>query len=387
MAIPIIYNIRSLKERPVSTALTAVGMGLVVVVFVAMLALATGFRAALTSTGSRDNVLVLRKGADTELSSGLSREVVNIVSAMPFIALGTDGRALVSPEIYVVLSLERLTGGLANVVARGVSLKALEVRKGVKIVDGRMLNPGAPEIIVGHRLADRFANCRVGDRLTFGSREWTVVGHFTADGSAFESEIWGENEQFMPVFRGQVFQSLALRLKDPSAFPGVKQALEADVRLQVDAHREYEFYQDQSSQLGAVLRFVGIFISSIMAVGAVFGAVNTMYAAVASRSPEIAILKTLGFPPGSILSSFLMEAVLLALLGGLIGCLLSLPLNGIVTSTTNFQSFSEVAFAFRITPALLIQGIGFAVVMGLVGGFFPARRAAKQQVIESLRQG
>ena len=251
MAIPIIYNIRSLRERPVSTALTALGMGLVVVVFIAMLALATGFRAALTATGSTDNVLVLRKGAEAEMNSGLSREIANIISAMPFVATGSDGRPLASPEVYVVLNLERLSGGLANVVARGVSPRALEVRKGVKIVAGRTFTPGTSEIIVGRRIADRFANCRVGDKLQFASREWTVTGLFTADGSAFESEIWGENEQFMPAFRGQVFQTIAFRLRDPSAFDGVKKALEGDVRLQVDARREYDFYRSQSEQLAA----------------------------------------------------------------------------------------------------------------------------------------
>jgi ABC-type lipoprotein release transport system permease subunit len=388
MKIPFVYNLRSVTQRPVSTALTALGIGLVVAVFVAMLALANGFIAALVKTGSSDNVLLLRRGADSELSSGIPREAINIISASPHIATGSDGRPLISPETYIVLNIPRAGGdefAVANVVARGVSEKAFEVRRNIKIIEGRRFSAAQSEICVGSKLAGRFANVNVGDVLRFSNRDWKVVCRFTADGSSFESEIWGENEQFQNVFRGQSFQDIAFRLKDPAAFDEVKRAFLADQRIQVDAHRESEFYASQSELLGNILRFLAIMITGIMAVGAVFGAVNTMYAAVSSRTPEIAVLLTLGFHPRSVLASFLAESAIIAFIGGLVGCLLALPINGVVTSTTNWASFSEIAFAFRVTPQLLLAGLVFAVVMGVVGGFFPARRASRLPVIQALR--
>lgn len=388
MKIPFIYNLRSVLQRPVSTALTALGIGLVVAVFVAMLALANGFVAALVKTGSSDNVLLLRRGADSEMASSITREAVSIVSASPHVAAGADGRPMVSPETYIVLNIPRAgmdSFQVANVVARGVSERAFDVRRNIAVIEGRRFASGQSEVCVGSKLAGRFANVNVGDVLRFSNRDWKVVCRFTADGSSFESEIWGENEQFQSVFRGQGFQAVTFRLKDPGAFDEVKRALLADQRLQLDAHRESSFYASQSEMLGNVLRFLAIMITTIMAVGAVFGAVNTMYAAVSSRTPEIAVLLTLGFHPRSILASFLAESAAIALIGGVIGCLLALPINGVVTSTTNWASFSEIAFAFRVTPQLLTAGVLFAVVMGVVGGFFPARRASKLPVVQALR--
>jgi ABC-type antimicrobial peptide transport system permease subunit len=360
-------------------------MGVVVAVFIAMMALSNGFRAALTRTGSPDNAFVLRKGAQAEMNSGIDRNSAGVIGSMPFVATDENGRPLISSEIFVVVSMNRLNGGVGNVVVRGVNPQALKVRKGIRITQGRMFQTGTPEVLVGRTLARSFPNTNVGDRLNFGGHDWTVVGQFTADGSSFESEIWGENEQFMPVFRGEVFQSVTFRLKDPSAFDGVKRTLENDARVNVDVTRENEFYEGQSRQLSQVLSFIAIFISSVMAIGAIFGAVNTMYAAISSRAPEIGVLLTLGFRPRNVLSSFLIEAVLIALIGGIIGALLALPINGLITSTTNWNSFSEVAFAFRVTPGLLLAGIVFSVVMGALGGFFPARKASKQQVVEALR--
>ena len=388
MKIPFVYNVRSVMQRPVSTALTALGIGLVVAVFVAMLALANGFIAALVKTGSSQNVLLLRRGSDNEMSSSIPRQAISILSASPHVATGTDGRALVSPETYVVLNIPRAgtdSFAVANVVARGVSDKAFEVRQNIQVTEGRRFASGQSEICVGKKLVGRFQNVGVGDVLRFGSRNWNVVCHFTADGSSFESEIWGENEQFQNVFRGNAFQAVTFRLKDPGAFDEAKRAFLADQRVQVDAHRESEFYANQSAILGNLLRFLGIMITSIMAVGAVFGAVNTMYAAVSARTPEIAVLLTLGFHPRSVLASFLAESALIALIGGVIGCLLALPINGMITSTTNWASFSEIAFAFRVTPGLLAAGVAFAVVMGIVGGFFPARRASRLPVVQALR--
>jgi ABC-type lipoprotein release transport system permease subunit len=294
----------------------------------------------------------------------------------------------VSPETYIVINLRRPGGdefAVANVVARGVSDKAFEVRRSIKVIEGRRFASGQSEICVGSKLQGRFANVNVGDVLRFSNRDWKVVCRFTADGSSFESEIWGENEQFQNVFRGSGFQDVAFRLKDPAAFEDVKRAFLADVRIQVDAHRESEFYASQSELLGNILRFLAIMITSIMSVGAVFGAVNTMYAAVSSRTAEIAVLLTLGFRPRSVLASFLIESAVIAFIGGVVGCLMALPINGVVTSTTNWASFSEIAFAFRVTPQLLVSGIVFAVVMGVVGGFFPARRASRLPVIQALR--
>jgi ABC-type lipoprotein release transport system permease subunit len=385
--IPIVYNVRSVVQRPVSTALTALGVGLVVAVFIGMLALANGFSAALAKTGSDRNAVVLRKGADSELSSGLGRDVASIVAASPHVAIGSDNRPLVSPEVYVLIPLAKSfdTTQVANVVVRGVSDQVWTVRNNLKVTAGQKPTAGRAEICVGNRLTQRFPNTGIGQSLHFAGRDWTVTCHFSAAGSAFESEIWGENEQFMPVFRGEVFQSITFRLKDPAAFDDAQRALQDDKRMTVDVHRESTFYAQQSQLLGRILSFLAVMITAIMAVGAVFGAINTMYAAIASRAPEIGVLLTLGFKPTSVLVSFLAESAIIAAIGGILGCLFALPLNGIVTSTTNWSSFSEIAFSFRVTPPLLLAGLIFAVVMGVLGGFFPALRAARLQVVQALR--
>jgi putative ABC transport system permease protein len=387
MKIPLSYNYRSLAGRPVSTAFTSLGIGLVVAVFIAMLALANGFATALTTTGSDQNVLVLRKGADNEMSSGIDRATTAILASTPYVATGADGAPLVSPEVYVVIPLGR--GGdttkLANVVLRGVSEKVWDVRANVRVTAGQRPSSGQNELCLGAKLVGRFLGTGVGETMQFAGRPWKVACHFTAEGSSFESEIWGTNEQVMPVLRGEVFQSVTFRLTDPAAFEEAKRLLEADQRLQVDAHRESRFYAQQSEMLGTILRVLAVMITSIMAVGAVFGAINTMFAAVAARRSEIAVLLTLGFKPGSILVSFLVESMILALAGGLLGCLIALPVNGVVASTTNWASFSEIAFSFRITPGLLVSGVIFSLVMGLVGGFFPALRAARMQVVQAIR--
>jgi ABC-type lipoprotein release transport system permease subunit len=388
MKIPVIYNLRSVMQRPVSTSFTALGIGLVVAVFIGMLALANGFRAALARTGSDRNALILRRGADSELASGIDRATASILASSPHVAAGPDGRPLASAEVYVLIPLSRRgedTTAVANVVVRGVGEAAWTVRNNIQVVAGERPRSGRTEVCVGRKMAQRFPNTGVGETLRFGGRNWTVVCQFTAGGSAFESEIWGENEQLMPVFRGEVFQAVSIRLADPAAFEEAKRALEADPRLTVDVHRESSFYAEQSQILGRILEILATVITSIMGIGAVFGAVNTMYASVASRAPEIAVLLTLGFHPRSVLLSFLIESALIALIGGVIGILLALPVNGIVTGTTNWASFSEIAFSFRITPGLLLAGMVFAAVMGTLGGFFPAWRAARMPVVQALR--
>jgi putative ABC transport system permease protein len=386
VAIPLAYNVRSAFRRPVSTAASAIGIALVVAILIGSLALASGFQAALVETGDPRNTIVVRKGADSELTSALTRDQVNIVRSHPAVASSAEGRPLASPDVYVLINLDRKSfTGSSNVTVRGVDREAFLLRPEVKIVEGRMVQPGTAEVVVGRRIARRFRNCDLGDRLRFGQRDFTVVGHFASGGTAFESEIWGENAVLMPVFRGEVFQSLTARLRDPAAFESFRKELESDPRLNVDVRRERAYYASQSVGLATVIRGAGILITLIMAVGAIFGAMNTMYAAVGSRTREIAVLLTLGFSPGSVLLSFLAESVFLALLGGILGCLIALPINGIATSTTNFSTFSELAFAFRITPAILGAGLVFAAILGVVGGFFPARRAAKQPLASGMR--
>ncbi len=385
--IPIVYNARSMMQRPVSSSFTAVGIALVVAVFIAMLALGQGFSAALAGTGSDRNVVVLRKGADSELSSGISRETARLLASSPHVATGPDGRPLVSPEVYVLIPLPRPrdTTSIANVVVRGVSEQAWTVRSNLRVIAGNRPQSGRLEVCVGRKLLGRFEHLEIGSTLRFAGRDWNVVCHFSAGGSAFESEIWAENEQVMPVFRGEFFQSVTFRLKDAGAFDEAKRAIESDPQTVVDLQRESTFYAGQTGIAGIMLRALAVLVTAIMAIGAVFGAVNTMYAAVGSRTPEIAVLLTLGFRPWQVLMSFLAESVLIAGVGAVLGALLALPVNGIVTSTTNWTSFSEFAFSFRITPLLLAIGIAFGVVMGIVGGFFPAWRAARLQVVQALR--
>lgn len=385
MKIPLVYSLRSLLRRPATAAATAGGIALVVLTFVGMLALASGFRAAMIETGRPGNVTVLRAGSDSEMMSGLTREQAAIVRALPHLARAADGRPLLTGDVYVVATRERTDGSQAHVPVRGVSGEAFQVRDQVRIVAGRRFQPGRPEVIVGRGIAERIQGLGLGETVRFGQQDFTVVGHFTARGSAFESEVWGENEQMMAVFRGPFFQSLTFRLADPAAFDAVKHTLAADPRLGVDVYREADFFAGQSRLLTTVLRFLAVFVTSIMAVGAVFGAINTMDALVGYRTREVALLLTLGFRPRSVLAAFLFEALLLALVGGLAGVLLALPINGITTSTTNMQSFAEIVFQFRVTPAIVGTGLLFAATMGLLGGFLPARRASRQVIAAALR--
>jgi len=387
MAIPISYNLRNLVQRPMSTLATTIGIALVVTILVGAFALASGFQASLIETGSPDNLMALRTGADSEISSGIGRDAANILRALPDVAIGPDRRPLASAEMVVLINQPRLgQSGSSNVTIRGISPEGLALRSQVKIVAGRMFTPGTDEVIVAQRMARRFASCAIGDKLRLGQRDFTVVGHFTSGGSGFESEVWGDNAVLMPALnREDAFQSVTLRMRDPSRFATLKKQLEADPRLGIQVHTEREWYASQSQQMTNIIRFGGIFITLIMAIGAIFGAMNTMYAAVNQRMREIAVLKVLGFTPGAITLSFLIESVLLALLGGVLGCLLALPINGITTSTTNWSSFSEVAFAFRVTPIDMLIGLGFAAALGLVGGFLPARWAGSRSLAATLR--
>ncbi|MBI4546244.1 MAG: ABC transporter permease [Gemmatimonadetes bacterium] len=386
MRIPLLYSVRSLLHRPATSASTALGIALVVLTFVGMLALAQGFQAAMIETGRPDNVFVIRAGSDAEMNSGLGRDGAAILKALPEVAPAVNGQPLASADVYVVVARPRTgTGSMAHVPVRGVDFTSFELRDFVRVVEGRPFRQGQPEVVVGRGLVGRIEGLELGERVRFGQQDFTVVGYFTAGGSAFESEVWGENEQLMSVLRGPFYQSLTFRLSDPAVFQGVKQKLKADPRLNLDVYRESDYFAGQSEQLARVLRFLAFFVTWIMALGAIFGAINTMDALVGYRAREIALLLTLGFRPRSVLATFLFEAVLLSLAGGVLGLVLALPINGITTSTTNWQSFAEIVFQFRITPAILLQGLAFAAVMGLLGGFLPARRASRQVIAQALR--
>lgn len=386
MAIPLGYNVRSVLGRPWLAIATALGIGLVVAILVLALALANGFEKSLVETGSPGNVLVLRKGADSELSSGIDRDGANVIKSLGDVAVGKDGRPMASPEVVVLLNQERKNGrGTSNVTIRGVDREGLALRDGVKVMAGRDVQPGAAEVIVGRRIANRFEGFGLGDKVRLNQRDFNVVGHFTAGGSAFESEVWGDNAVLMPVLRGDVFQSLTFRMKDPARFAAIKKELERDPRLAVQVKRESDYYTEQSSGLANTMRVMGFLVVIIMAVGAIFAAMNTMFASIGARSREIATLLTLGFRPGAVMLSFMVESILIALAGGLIGCLLALPINGTATSTTNFSTFSEVAFAFQITPVALAIGMLFSLILGVVGGFLPAWKAARQPLAAAMR--
>lgn len=389
MRLPLQYNLRNLVVRRTMTLMTAGGIALVVAVLVLTLALAHGFSATLVATGRADNAIVLRGGATSEMMSSLSRESARIVAADPAVARGPDGEPLAQPEMVVLVNLLRRgdPGASSNVSVRGVDPQVFALRPDIRLREGRMLRPGMDEVLVGRKLDRRFEGCGLGETLRMGGRDWRVVGTFDAGGSGFDSEIWGDREAFLPAFDRVEYSSLTLRLTDPARLADLLARLEGDPRVRAEPQIEREYYRLQSQQLAGVIRALGLFLVVVMAAGAVFGALNTMYAAVGSRSREIATLLALGFPPRAILASFLVEAVLLCLIGGVLGCLLALPVHGVSTGTTNWASFSEVAFEFRISPGILAIGLLASVALGLVGGYFPARAAARRTVSEALRAG
>jgi putative ABC transport system permease protein len=388
MAIPFVYNLRNVTQRPVSTLTTMIGIGLTIAVLLAAMSLAEGFRATQVATGSPDNLLILRKGADNEISSGIPVDAAAILRADPNVARAPDGRPLASFEMLTTTNLTRVgQAGSSNIRVRGIDLAGIGVRATPKLVEGRMFTPGTDEVVIGAAIAPRFANCRVGDVIKFQRRDFRVVGHFTTGGSSFESEIWGDAGVLMPVFhRVGAYQVVVLRMKDPSAYPRMKTTFEGDPRLGVQVETEREFYTEQSRALTGLIRGIGVFITLIMAIGALFGAANTMFAAVSGRTREIATLLVLGFSPWAVLTAFVTESVLIALGGGVLGCLIALPINGITTSTTNFQSFSEVAFQFRVTPPLMLSALVFSALLGVAGGFVPALKAARQSLAAGLRR-
>jgi putative ABC transport system permease protein len=387
VAIPLIYNVRSVRARWTSTIVAVLGIAGTVGVFIAMLSLAHGFKATLVASGSAGNALVLRAGSPSEMMGGVTLDSIKVISDAPGIARDSNG-PLVTQEVVGVIPVPLIsTGTDANVQVRGVSPNVLEIRKFTKIAQGRMFAPGVSELIVGKNASKTYAGLTLGKVADFAGGHWTVVGVFDAGGSAFDSEVWCDSHVLNEILKRppNIFQSVTVHLQSPETFQTLKDALTSDPRLNVDVTREVDYYAKQSTTMTTLITVLGGLVAAIMAIGAVFGALNTMYSAVSERGREIATMRAVGFGGSSVVFSFLIEALLISLVGGLLGCLAVLPLNGFTTSTMNFQTFSNLAFAFKITPQLMVQGIIFALVMGVIGGLLPAIRAAAQPVASALR--
>ncbi len=386
MRIPFSYIVRNLAARRLTTALTAGGMALVVYVFATVLMLAAGLKETLVTTGQPDNVVVIRRSAQTEVQSGIDRLQAGIVESLPDIVTGPDGRRLMSKEPVVLINLpKRDTGKPSNVTIRGVTPEGIALRPQAVLVEGRMFRPGTSEVVTGRSIASGFRGAAIGETVRFASRDWSVVGTFDAGRTAFSSEIWGDAEQMLQAFRRTGYSSLLFRLNDADRFDAVKAAIESDPRLTLEAKREPRFYADQSEVLSNFISILGLSISIIFSIGAVIGAMITMYASVASRTGEIGTLRALGFTRSAILTAFLVEALALGLIGGVVGLAAASLMQAITISTMNFQTFSELAFSFTLTPQIVAVSIAFAMGMGFIGGFLPAARAARLRIVDALR--
>jgi len=387
-AIPLAYIARNLWVRRVTTLLTAGGMALVVFVYATVLMMSEGIRATLVATGQPDNLLLLRKGAGAEINSGITRAQAAIVESLPGIATNSLGERLLSKEPVVLITLpKRSNGKPSNATVRGTSTLGLELRPQVRIVEGRMFRAGSSEIIAGRAVASGFAGAALGETLRFGQRDWRVVGVFDSGKTGFDSEIWGDAEQMMPAFRRNAYSTIVLRLADPAAAQRIRDAVEADPRLKLEVKPEIQFYAEQSEALATFIRILGLSLSVIFSIGAVVGAMITMFAAVAQRTAEIGTLRALGFRRSAVLVAFLGEALLLSLVGGAIGLAAASAMQAVDISTVNFQTFSELAFQFRLTPMIALQTLLFTLAMGFVGGFIPAWRAARMKIVDCLREG
>ncbi|MEW5801962.1 MAG: ABC transporter permease [bacterium] len=385
-AVPLSYSLRNLWARRLTTLFTALGMASVVFVLAASLMLAEGLRKALVGTGSSDNVVVIRKGAATEVFSGIDRLQAAIVETQPEIAIGKNGQPLLARESLVLVSLQkRGRDNQSNVAVRGVGESSLSLRPKVKLVQGRRPRPGTSDIIVGQNIAKRFQEVGIGQTLRIGMRDWTVVGVFDAEGTGFGSEIWADVDQLMQTFRRPVYSSITFRLRDVSEFEKFKAHIESDPRLTLEAKKEIEYYLEQSKWMATFLRVLGISLTVIFSLGATIGAIITMYASVATRTREIGTLRALGFQKRSILGAFLFESLLLGFLGAMFGLLFASFLQLITISTINFQTFSELAFSFSLSFTIACQALFFSLIMGLIGGVFPAFRASQMNIVDALR--
>lgn len=387
MGILFFYSLRNLITRRFTTALTVAGMALVVFAFASVMMLAAGLEKTLVETGSPDNVVVIRRGAGTEVQSGVERSQAAIVETQPEVSYGEGGRPLAAREVVVLINLQkRVTESPSNVILRGISATSLELRPQVRLVAGRLPRPGLSEIMAGQSIVKRFKGVQLGGTLSFAARTWTVVGLFDAGNTGFNSEIWGDADQFMQAFRRPIYSCVIFRLRDSGAFDAVKKRLEGDPRLTLEAKRETVFYRDQSAALATFLRVLGISLTAFFSFGAVIGAMITMYAAVANRTAEIGTLRALGFQRTAILFAFLQESLILGFFGGCGGLFLASFLQFFDISTTNFQTFSELAFSFSLTPNIVITAMLFSLFMGFAGGILPALRASRMNLVEALRE-
>ena len=387
MAIPFSYNLRSVKARWTSAAVAVLGIAGTVGIFIAMVSIALGFKATLVASGSPDNAIILRSGSTNEMDSSVSLEQVHVIQDAPGVARSASG-PLVSPEVVVIRNFPmRSTGTDANVQVRGVSPIVREVRPQVKIAEGRFFETGRYELVVGRGAARSYTGLELGDSVKFGGATWKVVGIMDSGGSAFDSEVWADNHILNQVYHypEDLSRSVTVHLTSPQALQTLKDSLTSDPRMQVGVTPELEYYGNQSVRLTKMITVLGGMVVIIMGIGAIFGALSTMYSAVAERGREIATMRALGFGGASVVTSFIIESLLISLVGGLIGCLAALPFNGFTASTMNMQTFSHLAFAFKITPPLLGVGIAFALIMGFLGGVFPAARAARRPVAAALR--
>jgi putative ABC transport system permease protein len=387
-SVPISYNLRSIKARWTSAIVAVLGIAGTVGVFVAMLSLANGFKATLVASGSPGNALVMRAGSPSEMMGGVTLDSVRVVQDAPGVARDASG-PLVTQEVVGVMPFPLIsTGTDANVQVRGVSSNVLSIRTFAKITDGRMFRPGLSEIVVGRNASKTYAGLTLGNTIRFGGGHWQVVGIFDTGGSAFDSEIWCDAKILNEILKrpDNIFQSITVHLASPQAFQQFKDSVTSDPRMNVDVTREIDYYAKQSTTMTRLITVLGGLVAAIMAVGAVFGALNTMYSAIAERGREIATMRAVGYSSWNVILSFLFEALLISFTGGILGCVAVLPLNGLTTNTMNFQTFANVAFAFKITFDLLLLGVVFALVMGVLGGLLPAIRAATRPVAVALRE-
>ncbi|MGY4470761.1 ABC-type antimicrobial peptide transport system permease subunit [Bradyrhizobium sp. LB9.1b] len=386
MPLLLAYSWRNLHVRKLTNLLTATGMALVVFVYAAVLMLDSGLKQTLVATGEDTNVIFVRRSAEVEIQSLIDRRQARIIESQPEVAIGAEGAPLVSKEVAVLITRPRRNAKQAsNVLIRGVGPAALAVRPQLRVAEGRMFRPGSNEIVIGGALAGRFEDVEIGSSLRFAQREWKIVGRFNTGGSGFDSEIWSDSEQLMQSFRRDVFSSVTVRLADRSSFDALKARLEADPRLTIEAKRERIFYEEQSHLLSGFIQVLGMTLSVMFSLGAVIGATITMYAAVASRMMEVGVLRALGFRRSRILVAFLVEALLLALVGWVIGLLFASLMMQVKITTLNWTSLSELAFRFVLTPGIVLRSLVFALVMGFLGGFLPAVQAARMKIVDALR--
>src|SRR5262245_17853069 len=384
MAVPLAYNVRSLYVRRKLTMLAVGAIALVIGVLIVLMAMANGFRVALSATGSPINAVVTQRGSNSELSSSLTRDSAQVLGDDPRVMKDTNGRALLSPEVVIVANMRRKDGADVNVTVRGVSQMAFTVRTGIRVTNGRSFQPGLNEVIVGRNIFNRLEGMEVGRSFKLQRREWKIVGVLDADGSGFESEIWGDVDVIGPAFNRGGYHSVTLRMRDPSTISALNSELEHNPRMQVQAVQERKYYEDQSGIISGQLLGLAVFVAIVMGIGAVFGAMNTMYALVAARTREIGTLRALGFSKVSILTAFVVESTFLAIVGGVLGCLIALPANG-MTSAAGGANFSEIGFAFRISGTSLLVGMVLAALIGVAGGVLPAFRAARMPITSALR--